>query len=112
MQSGALAQDWRIVPTCSPGVLLTARIIEDACRSGMSEYDFMRGEPYKLAWTDTYRQEMEYVLDAGTARARLTRELAFQARWWLRRSSALVECKTRATGAMARLLERVRTSAL
>jgi CelD/BcsL family acetyltransferase involved in cellulose biosynthesis len=96
----------------SPGVLLTARIIEDACRRGMSEYDFMRGdEPYKLAWTDTYRQEMEYVLDAGTLRARLAREVAFQARWWLRRSSALVACKTRATGAMARLLERVRTRA-
>jgi len=97
----------------SPGVLLTARIIEDACTRGLSEYDFMRGdEAYKLAWSELYRQEMEYVLDAGTLRARLARELAFQARWRLRRNSALVACKTRATGAMARLLERVRSRAL
>lgn len=93
----------------SPGVLLTARIIEDACSRGMSEYDFMRGdEPYKLAWTDAYRQEMEYVLNAGTLRGRLARDIAFQARWLLRRSPALVAYKTRATGALARLVERGR----
>ena len=94
----------------SPGVLLTAGIIADACTRGLLEYDFMRGdEPYKLAWTRKYRQEMEYVLNAGTLRGRLARELDFQARWRLRRNSALVAWKTRATGAIARLLHRVRS---
>jgi len=93
----------------SPGVILTAHIIEEACRCGMVEYDFMRGdEPYKLAWNDASRQEMEYVLDAGTARGRFAREVAFRARWRLRQNATLVEAKTRATGMFTHLSQRIR----
>jgi CelD/BcsL family acetyltransferase involved in cellulose biosynthesis len=93
----------------SPGVLLTAAVIEDACRPGMSEYDFMRGdEPYKIWWTDVWREEMEYVMDAGTRRGRLARKLAFQTRWKLRQNDSLVAAKIRATGLLNKLAQQVR----
>src|SRR4051794_17245532 len=43
---GAYDEAWGYA---SPGAVLTASIIQDACRRGLSEYDFMRGsEGYKL----------------------------------------------------------------
>jgi CelD/BcsL family acetyltransferase involved in cellulose biosynthesis len=39
-----------------PGGVVHYRIIEDACRRGFREYDFMVGsEPYKQGWTDSER---------------------------------------------------------
>jgi CelD/BcsL family acetyltransferase involved in cellulose biosynthesis len=95
----------------SPGVLLTAGIIGDACTRRISEYDFMRGdEPYKLMWTPAFREEMEYVLDSGTIRGALARELAFRARWRLRQSSTLVAAKTRITGGISWVMRRLRSA--
>jgi hypothetical protein len=97
----------------SPGMLLTAAIIEDGCASGLREYDFMRGdEAYKLLWTSACRDEMEYVLDSGKPRGSLARQLAFQARWRLRRNPFLVAAKTSATGALTRLLQGLRNTGL
>ena len=89
----------------SPGVYLTARIIEDAYERGLREYDFMRGdEPYKLQWHGACRQEVELVMDTGSLRGQAIRALAFEARWRLRHNERLVALKTRATGALTRLM--------
>jgi CelD/BcsL family acetyltransferase involved in cellulose biosynthesis len=93
----------------SPGLLLTAEIIRNACSRGISEYDFMRGEEgYKMMWTAACRDEMEYVLDSGTMRGAIAREVVFRTRWRLRQSSRLVAAKTRITGAISSLVQRVR----
>ena len=87
----------------SPGMLLTARIIEDAFERGLREYDFMRGdEGYKLDWGGGVRTENEYVIDAGTMRGLAAREMAFRLRWRLRQDPRLVDLKTRATGMLTR----------
>ncbi|MBN2498638.1 MAG: GNAT family N-acetyltransferase [Deltaproteobacteria bacterium] len=50
----------------SPGTLLTAEIIAEACARGRREYDFLRGEEdYKLRWTAARRCELEVALSAG-----------------------------------------------
>jgi CelD/BcsL family acetyltransferase involved in cellulose biosynthesis len=92
----------------SPGLLLTAEIIGNACSRGISEYDFMRGEEsYKMMWTTACRDEMEYVLDSGTMRGGIAREVVFRARWRLRQSPRLVAAKTRITGIISSLVQRV-----
>jgi hypothetical protein len=69
----------------------------------------MRGEEgYKMMWTAACRDEMEYVLDSGTMRGAIAREVVFRTRWRLRQSSRLVAAKTRITGAISSLVQRVR----
>lgn len=40
----------------SPGTVLMYKVIEEACASGLKEFDFLRGsEPYKYVWTKEQR---------------------------------------------------------
>jgi len=93
----------------SPGTVLTAKVLERAWGHGLSEYDFMRGgESYKTAWTASVRREIQLVLDSGTARARVARRIAFEAKWALKRRPALVRAQYRLAGIVNRLVERGR----
>jgi len=82
----------------SPGVLLTASIVEEAFSSGLSEYDMLRGEePYKKRWSSTAREEFEVAIGPGTLRCRLF--IAFQMR---------LKPWVKTHGNLARFYERVR----
>lgn len=88
----------------SPGTVLTAKVLERAWGLGLREYDFLRGsEGYKTTWTGGKRREIQLVLDAGTARARAARQVAFRAKWALKRNPALVRAQARLAGAVNRL---------
>ncbi len=91
----------------SPGTLLTAKVLEHAWAAGLVEYDFLRGgEGYKGDWTADARREVQLVLDAGSARAALARDLAYRAKWALKRHPALVRAQSRAAGTLNRLMQR------
>ena len=93
----------------SPGMILTARVLERAWTEGLGEYDFLRGgEGYKSSWTADSRREIQLVLDSGTARARAARQIAFRAKWALKRRPALVHAQARLAGIVNRLVERRR----
>ncbi len=70
-----------------PGGVLHYHIIEDACRRGFREYDFLTGsEPYKYGWTDGERQLHRAALYPRTARGYLAMALLVGPRWRMRES--------------------------
>lgn len=90
----------------SPGTLLTAKVLEAAWREGLEEYDFLRGgEGYKVAWTAESRREVQLVLDSGTLKGRAARDVAFRAKWALKRRPRLAAAQARFVGILNRLLE-------
>jgi CelD/BcsL family acetyltransferase involved in cellulose biosynthesis len=67
--------------TGAPFKTLTAFAIEDACRRGLSEIDFLGdAEPWKLEWTSTSRGHDWLYVFGGTIRAQLLHSVKFQ---WL-----------------------------
>jgi CelD/BcsL family acetyltransferase involved in cellulose biosynthesis len=71
----------------SPGMLVTASIIESSCARGRTEYDMLRGdESYKLRWSETVRSEIQVVVPAdrvaARAGARWAIELTERMRGW------------------------------
>jgi CelD/BcsL family acetyltransferase involved in cellulose biosynthesis len=81
----------------SVGNLLVMLLLERLIKDGFSEYDMLRGdEPYKFAWTNTYRQNFEIRLVQRTLLSKyydlitwnkfivhLTRKLAHFTSHWL-----------------------------
>jgi CelD/BcsL family acetyltransferase involved in cellulose biosynthesis len=67
-----------------PGGVLHYRIIEDACRRGFREYDFLVGsEPYKRGWTDGERTLQTAAFYPSTVRGFLAFTLTVGAQWRL-----------------------------
>ena len=90
----------------SPGILLTAKLIEQAYADGLVEYDFMRGnEGYKLTWETATRAEVQIVLDSGSTRAQAARDIAYRAKWALKRKPLLVEAQSRAAGVLNKIFQ-------
>jgi len=89
----------------SPGTQLTAKLLEGAWASGLSEYDFMRGkEAYKRTWETGVRAETQIVLDSGSVRARAARALAYDAKWALKRRPLLLRAQRRAAGLINKMV--------
>ena len=90
----------------SPGIVLTARVLEEAWAEGLREYDFLRGDQeYKRTWLTKKRRQLQIVLDAGRPRAVVARELAFRAKWVIKRRPRIVGWQARLAGRMNRLLQ-------
>jgi len=67
--------------TGAPFKTLTSFAIEDACRRGLTEVDFLGdAEPWKLEWTSTSRGHDWLYVFSGTIRAQLLHSVKFQ---WL-----------------------------
>jgi CelD/BcsL family acetyltransferase involved in cellulose biosynthesis len=67
--------------TGAPFKTLTSLAIEDACRRGLREVDFLGdAEPWKLEWTSTSRGHDWLYVFGGTIRARLLHSVKFE---WL-----------------------------
>ena len=91
----------------SPGVVLTARILERAWTEGVREYDFLRGgEDYKRSWQTRMRRELQVVLEADSLRASVAGRLAFQGKWALKRQPWLADTQSRLAGRINRWIER------
>jgi CelD/BcsL family acetyltransferase involved in cellulose biosynthesis len=87
----------------SPGTLLTAAVIEAACRRGRTEYDMLRGdEAYKARWSDRRRGELQLLLPAARPLARLYCSLGIQAKARLRSSRRLADLADRLRGVKSR----------
>jgi len=60
----------------SPGSVLLYRVIEEACSSQISEFDFLQGdEAYKSQWTNSKRVLYEVTMFARSARGRTLRSI-------------------------------------
>lgn len=100
-------QDGRDPDTSLPSVgsVLQAYAVEDACRDGAREYDFLRGsQPYKIGWTDHARPVMRLRAARGPAAAVVlallaAREHAAEVKGRTRR--ALVAWRERAAAVVA-----------
>ncbi|NIM96694.1 MAG: GNAT family N-acetyltransferase [candidate division Zixibacteria bacterium] len=88
----------------SPGMVLTATVIEDACQRGRLEYDLLRGgEDYKFRWTHHYRRESEVIVLSGTLRSRIYASLGLHLKRRLKSWSWIEKASDRATGLRSRL---------
>ncbi len=88
----------------SPGTVLTATVIEDACRRGRLEYDLLRGgEDYKFRWTHHNRRESEVIVLSGTLRSRIYASLGLHLKRRLKSWSWIEKAGDRATGLRSRL---------
>jgi CelD/BcsL family acetyltransferase involved in cellulose biosynthesis len=87
----------------SPGTALTAAVIESACGRGRSEYDMLRGaESYKRRWSETSRTELQLLLPANRAAARIKTSLGPALKARLKQWSWLTEQADRLSGLLSR----------
>lgn len=64
------------------GHIHTMYLIQDAIASQLKEVDFLKGgEPYKLCWTDSYREYLQVLITSRGLRRSLRIRMV---RWWLR----------------------------
>lgn len=88
----------------SPGTALTAAVIESACKRDRVEYDMLRGdEGHKLRWSETLRTELQLLVPAGRAGARVKTLLGPYLKARLKRWTWLVERVDRLSGLASRL---------
>jgi CelD/BcsL family acetyltransferase involved in cellulose biosynthesis len=88
----------------SPGTALTAAVIESACARGRIEYDMLRGpESYKLRWSETVRRELQMLLPAPRAAARVRTLLGPALKAQLKRWRRLADGADRLFGLASRL---------
>lgn len=60
-----------------PGSVLLYKVIEDCCRQGLREFNFLQGdEEYKSYWATDSRDLFKIVLYSGTLRSRMLKALA------------------------------------
>jgi len=87
----------------SPGTALTAAVIESACDRGRSEYDMLRGaESYKLRWSESSRTELQLLLPAKRAAARIKTSLGPALKARLKQWPWLTEQADRLSGLLSR----------
>jgi CelD/BcsL family acetyltransferase involved in cellulose biosynthesis len=87
----------------SPGTALTAAVIESACDRGRIEYDLLRGdEGHKLRWSETLRTELQVLVPARRAGARVKTLFGPQLKARLKQWSWLAERVDRLSGLASR----------
>jgi CelD/BcsL family acetyltransferase involved in cellulose biosynthesis len=87
----------------SPGTALTAAVIESACNRDRIEYDLLRGdEGHKLRWSETLRTELQVLVPAGRAGARVKTLLGPHLKARLKRWSWLAKRVDRLSGLASR----------
>lgn len=95
----------------SPGLLLTAAVLEESWKDRLGEYDFGRdAHGYKLSWTETARTERQAVFDSGRWKGRLVRQLAYRLKWSAKGSERLQRWHARAVGWLNRRKQGSRSS--